>query len=334
VTVVLPVSKGGRDGGRWYPDPYAGPGDERLFVSVTSVLSATTAKPYLTDWSAKLAAEFAVDNIDTLGVVLASGAGRDGAVDLVKSAARRLRDVAADRGSEVHRVAEALVLDAELPTVSEEAAPYVDAFLAFYAEHDPEFLFTEATVCSRLYGYAGTADGGAIFPRLGDRRLLLDVKTGRNVPDDVEEQLAAYRYADEVWGPFGYREPVPHVDGAAVLHLHPDATWDLVEVTADEAAFQRFRLALELHNTREAVGKRHRRALRCPGPDGVVPVHVEDAHQLARYRGRLAEHGLTTLAQLAGLTGAQLAALDGIGPKAVAAVEAALADHSLALQES
>lgn len=324
-----------KSGSRFYADPYAAEGDARLFPSATTVLSATTAKPYLIPWAAGLAAEYAVDNLDTLRAVLGTDAGRAGAVALVKGASERMRDAASERGNVVHGVAEVLVKGGSLPELGDDTAGYVDAFLTFVSDYDladDAWLFSEATVCSRRYGYAGTCDGAARFHRLGGRVLGIDVKTGKSVPDDVEEQLAAYRYADEVWLPQGGRAAVPEWDGAAVLHLHADGTYDLVEVEADVVAFGRFLKALELFEARNAVGKRRHRALRVPGPDGVVPVHLEDVEGLGRCRKALNAAGYVTLADLSRRTAAELLELDGVGKGAVAAVTAALEAHGLALR--
>lgn len=321
-----------RTGSRYYADPFAPDGDETLYVSVTTVLSSTTSKSYLTAWAAKLAAEFAVDNLTAVASVLETDAGRDGAVDLVSRASARKRDAAADRGSLVHELVEAFVKGSDLPELTDETAGYADAFLAFVSDHDlgdDAWLFAEATVCSRTYGYAGTCDGAVRLPKLAGRVLGLDVKTGANIPDDVEEQLAAYRYAEEVWLPQGGRAPVPAWDGAAVLHLRGDGTYDLVEVDAGPEAHARFLAALSLYERREAVGKRARRVLRAPGPDGVVPVHLADLDGLGRYVKACHAAGLVTLADVAGRTRAELSAVRGIGPNALRDLTDALGAHGL-----
>jgi hypothetical protein len=98
------------DGSRYYSHPVTG---EQL-ISVTTVLGATIGKPYLAPWSAKLAAEFAVDNLAMLAVLVAAK-GADEAVKLVKSQAELLRNRKRDAGTYLHDVAEALILWAASP---------------------------------------------------------------------------------------------------------------------------------------------------------------------------------------------------------------------------
>jgi hypothetical protein len=71
------------DGSRTYIYPPTG----EKFPSVTTILSGTDGKRYLIDWSAKLAAERAVDNIEHLAR-LKFIKGRQEAVDYAKEAAK------------------------------------------------------------------------------------------------------------------------------------------------------------------------------------------------------------------------------------------------------
>ena len=59
------------DGSRTYIYPPTG----EKFPSVTTILSGTDGKRYLIDWSAKLAAERAVDEIEHVTRLLATGEG-------------------------------------------------------------------------------------------------------------------------------------------------------------------------------------------------------------------------------------------------------------------
>src|ERR1700759_1782189 len=89
---------------------------ELVYESVTTILAAANSKPWLGPWNAKLAAEFAVDHIELVARVLAEGA-RPAAVDLVKGAAARSRDLKSDIGTHQHDVLEALVLALPIPAV-------------------------------------------------------------------------------------------------------------------------------------------------------------------------------------------------------------------------
>jgi hypothetical protein len=244
-----------RDGSRYYIHPRTG---ERL-PSVTTILSATDGKPHLVPWSARLAAEYAVDNIAHLvGVTI--NEGRDAAVKLAKDQAARIRDVKRDAGSYVHAVAESLVLWAAspegtgaeiiLPVLPDElaGAEYDDdpienvtdwmltGFTNFFSDWNPKVEAAEMPVFSLRYGVAGTLDliiilfdveigpSGRLVRAPGKILVLcVDIKTGKHLDCTVPEQLAAYRRMDEALIlPEGTIIAMPPTDAAAVLHLRPE----------------------------------------------------------------------------------------------------------------
>lgn len=151
----------------------------------------------------------------------------------------------AARGTLVHDVNAAWVEGREADITDPEALPYVDALERFWTDWQPEWLHVERTV---VYdhpdvGYGGTFDWIA---RLCDGRVVLgDIKTGKAVYPEVRWQLAAYRYAkamavyDEL-GQFTGTEPMPEVDGCAVLHLKDDGTYRLLDVPVGRQEFDEF----------------------------------------------------------------------------------------------
>lgn len=311
-------------GGRVYTDPVS---DER-FPSVTTIIGATSAKHGIADWSAKLAAEFAIDNVPVWQGVL-QAAGRDAAVDLIRKASERYRDAAGARGSFVHDVIESLALDKPAPVIEGEVeAALLDQFLRWVSDYDVEFHAAELTVANRTLGYAGTLDAIVTLGRCSGRRYLIDAKTGKSLwPAEVAPQLVAYRRAEEVWLPMGGKDDMPEVDGAAALHLHAD-DYDFVELKADDLAWEDFcnrvrayQSARQLSGKRSVVGKIRREG---------DPRYVEDFVSLSICRSALEKLGLTTLEQLAEFTVADLRRLDGVGPKSVTAIGRALSACGLA----
>ncbi len=134
----------------------------------------------------------------------------------------------------------------------------------------PSYQATEVTVYSPTYGIAGTCDG---FLTIDGTRLVIDYKTSREPFDsrgdpkrpypEVALQLAAYRFAEAaaVWRPRRsekYRrryyllspaerelaQPVPEVDGAAVIHITPTAC-EAYPVRADQSVHTTFLHLLE-----------------------------------------------------------------------------------------
>lgn len=97
---------------------------------------------------------------------------------------------AAERGTAVHAAVQALSCEQPV-TVSEDHAPYVDAYLAFLAQGKFGTEASEERVCDPVLGYAGTLDLRGLFAGHTSGADLIDVKTG-TVPEWVGYQTAAY----------------------------------------------------------------------------------------------------------------------------------------------
>lgn len=176
---------------------YPPTGDE--FRRVTTILDGTEGKPWLPPWSARIAAEYAVANLDLLKAVTdghawtvaAREGGPQAAADLAKREAARLRDRKRDTGGYVHDVVEALVLwaaspegrgsDISLPVLPahlagefydddpvEDVADWmVEGFLNWVSDYGPEFIAAEMTVFHPGLRVAGTLDSISFLPGLG-----------------------------------------------------------------------------------------------------------------------------------------------------------------------
>jgi hypothetical protein len=209
----------------------------RQYPSVTAIISGGVPKPFLPRWAAKVAAEYAIGNLDHLRLLPAGQAIRE-----VKQAPWAQRDTAADLGDRIHTAVEAAATGRPRPDLPDPAAGYLAGFDRFMAERKPMFLLAERTVYSRRYGYAGTFDAIAILPGLGV--VLLDVKTGNRVYPEVCLQLAAYAAADFIGDPDGVTEqPLPAIHAGAVLHLRPDG-YQLLAVPISRAVHEAFLAAL------------------------------------------------------------------------------------------
>lgn len=220
----------------YYTDP-TDPTEARLAGVTTAQKKGLP--PYLVEWAARKAAEYAIDSFAEWSVF-----DRDTAVGLIAGAPTRDRDSAGAKGTIVHSVmdhaangtAPDMLFDAEV-------APYVSAGLKFLDEWRPSFVWTEATVFGP--GYAGTLD--AIVDVVIDgapTRLIIDYKTSRRVYSDVAVQLAAYRFASHAvaYDDNGdlQRVEIPEVDGGAVVHIRADGTYEFRLVKADEVAYRAF----------------------------------------------------------------------------------------------
>jgi hypothetical protein len=247
-------------GKRLYADPLTG----EKFWSVTTIISGGLPKPALLPWGIKSVAEVAVAKRKTLmamtGECERNGActpadwcpSCDAAVRWLKSAPYQQRDKAADLGTKIHEAAEAYKLGKPMPPWPDDISPTMAQYERFLLAFAPSFDQVEQTVYNRTQRYAGTLD--AILVLSDGRRLLVDYKTVKAVYPEVSLQLAAYRYAEYMRLPDNTEAPVPPVDGAAVLHLTPDA-WQFIDVRADEAVFTAFLYCRETFRFMEELSK-------------------------------------------------------------------------------
>lgn len=280
-------AKKGPGGGRFYVWPKTG---ER-FWSVTTIIDGALPKEALIHWAANKTAEAAIEKIATVQALLQSDRdataaareadpdakpvtdGRKQAYEMLRKARYESSGTGKDIGTAVHNVAEAWVLGSELPEWDDEVEVYVEAFLNFLQEVQPEFVATEATVYNRTQAYAGTFDaiirvrreillaGGWVDDDYPDDTglLLADYKTtnrgrqGHGIYSEVGLQLAAYRHAEFVGLDNGVEEPLPETVGAAAVWLgfkeKKDGTqvpeYKLVPVRADDDVFRAFLFARE-----------------------------------------------------------------------------------------
>jgi len=272
-------------------DSYIYPPTGEELTRVTTILDGTEGKRYLVPWSARLASERAVDDIEHV-LRLLQAEGREAAVGYLKTAAAEQRDLKADVGSYVHSVVEALILwqaspdgtggDLVLPVLPEhlQGADYddlpvedvadwmIDGFLNFVTDYKPQFRAAEMTVFNYPLGVAGTLDLIATLPGLAVGRAgrlipggcftpCVDVKTGRNPGVTWQEQIAAYRRSPECLLPMGEIAPMPPTDAGMVLHLRPEYERGyklmLISGADDAAAWNRFRRAVEIYQGRKAA---------------------------------------------------------------------------------
>jgi hypothetical protein len=209
----------------------------REFPSVTAILKGGVPAPFLVQWAARAAAEYAIANLDRLALLPVGQAVRE-----VSRAPWAARDAAAELGTAVHALIEAEATGRTRPVLPPEAGPLMAAFDRFVTDHRPAWVASEQTVFCRRYGYAGTLD--AIAGLAGRPGLvLLDVKTGRGIYPEAALQLAAYAHADFAGQPDGTEHPLPEVEGGAVLHLRP-AGYQLIPVPVGQAVLEAFLAAL------------------------------------------------------------------------------------------
>lgn len=248
------------NGDRIYEHPMADEpkvGDGRahwspIAVGVTSVLS-TLNKPFLVDWAAKEAAKFAVAERDAWQALTSKTAQ----VDLIARTSKRVKDDAADMGTDAHHLAEAIAnykfFGGEKPEVPVELAGFAQSYLKFLREMKAEPVYLERTIWNHEYGYAGTFDG--IF-RLGTdpRLVMIDTKTSRSgIWPETALQQVAYKHGEVMLTDEGNEVEMPKVDEAYALWLRPEG-YALFPLRTTDDEWQTFTRLVEVTRWRNDVG--------------------------------------------------------------------------------
>lgn len=243
--------------------------DGEKVPGVTTVLNNGIPKPALVGWAGRTVAEFVVERLDLRGeqviadeVIsairdfnatskwpkkLEGSGGRLSRGTLAEVLGRVMyadRDAAANRGTEVHKLAERLAAG-ETIEVPPELKGHVESYLRFLEEWDPTDALLERVVFNRKWRYGGRLDSIMTLPGLG--RVLVDLKTSRSEPyPEVALQLAGYRFAEFMLDDDGVTEvPMPEVDSCAVLWVRADG-YDLIPFTVDALAHRVFLYAKQV----------------------------------------------------------------------------------------
>lgn len=232
------------------------------FWSVTTMIGGGVPK-YLVPWASKLVAELAHEAILERGPNSRAGAilrrlAQRGRAEVLERQARgeltsikvakltpqelalrwlkgqpdRVRDAAAQLGTEVHASAEELVLEhareatrlyldaGRMPVWPDHLGPHLTSFRAFLEDWHPEFLAAEATVFNRTQAYAGTLDAVIRIPA---GELVTALEASGN-PAATVEQAGIYAWLRDL----GPGSPVDIVtDYKSGREIYPDVALQL-----------------------------------------------------------------------------------------------------------
>lgn len=242
---------------RWYRNTETG-----KEVPGVSAIVDMMPKKALTNWAAKLAAEWVIGNMNEVQDLLSEVDGTKLAIDKIKGASSRYASSAASTGTAVHHYTEAVaraVMNGTKPKASdmpEGMMPYLKNYVRFLNEFDVEPVMLETVVWDEEIGYAGRLDMACKLRAISDDLVIVDTKSGASgVWDSVSLQQTAYRYAshwyDEVEE---IMKPMPKVSATYALWLRPEG-FALIPVDSTQlelAQLQRLRGSLEWKRTRSA----------------------------------------------------------------------------------
>lgn len=143
--------------------------------------------------------------------------------EIYKDAPLWQMEAAADRGTAVHRATE-LLDKTGTAEISEDFAPYLEAYAAFRREHDVDWELIENQNYHPLHRYAGTIDR---YGKVDGVQTLLDIKTTYTVYKPLcGASLNLYRMMLEA-----RQRPVERL---MILHLKKDGTYKLIRFGFDD----------------------------------------------------------------------------------------------------
>lgn len=211
--------------------------DGRKADGVTTLIGDGLRKKALEAWGIRTVAEYVADHLDE--VYAMRRMGREAIVSALKQSPYSDRDRAANRGTEVHALAEKLIHGEELDP-PDELRGHVESYVKFLDEWRPVPVLTEALVGSRRWNYCGTLDIVADLP--DGRRVIADIKTSRSgIFAETVLQLAAYRFAEFYVDSDGNEQSMSDlgITGALAVWVRADG-YDVYDLPADAAQHNKF----------------------------------------------------------------------------------------------
>jgi hypothetical protein len=208
--------------------------DGRKMPGVTTILGKTMPKEALINWAATTTANYAVDNWDDLG-----GQPPSKRLKALLDARFADRDQAANRGTDVHALAEKYISGEEVD-VPEALDGHVRAYEQFVRDFDVTPVQVEFVVANRTVGYCGTVD---LLADIKNRRALLDIKTSRSgIFAETALQLTAYEHAEVYVDAAGHEQPMTDlgIEQVAAIHVTADS-YQLIPIQNRDEIWAYFR---------------------------------------------------------------------------------------------
>lgn len=223
---------------------------------VTTLIGGGIPKPALNPWYARMVAEFVdqnpleVERLRSLPPVQHQGRERSALVDALCKVPTSKRDSAAERGTQIHALAEKVVAGDEV-AVPVEHDGEVTGYVEFLDTWDITPLVVEGRGANVTEFYAGTFDLVGTSPHW-DGVALIDLKTSNGVYGETAIQTAAYAKFEFYLDENGEERPMPKIERTFVAHITPFGT-ELHPLCTSPAeideAYRQFLCAAYIHKT-------------------------------------------------------------------------------------
>ena len=143
------------------------------------------------------------------------------------------RDIAANRGTKVHKLAELYMLGDIVEAETEEIGKHMMSFEKFWLENEVQLIATELFMWDKDVPWAGTCD---IIAKIGKDYCLIDIKTG-NQYKSHEIQLNMYA---ELYNTIAEEYDIPKV--TKLYGLYTKGKW----IREPNYGFKNFKFNLEV----------------------------------------------------------------------------------------
>lgn len=197
---------------------------------VTTLIGGGIPKPQLNPWYARMVAEFVdqnpleVERLRGLPPVQHQGRERSALVDALCKVPTGKRDSAAERGTQIHALAEKVVAGDEVAVPLEHDGE-VTGYAEFLDTWEVTPLIVEGRGANVTEWFAGTLDLVGTSPHLaGGKPVLIDLKTSNGVYGETALQTAAYARFEFYLDADGNEQPMPEIHACYVAHITPFGT--------------------------------------------------------------------------------------------------------------
>ena len=218
--------------------------DGKPLIGITTALSVI-AKPALIQWAANMAIDYVekeVKEIVTFKDVFALGDEWSRVLKEAKTAHRRKKEEAGEKGTDVHAVVEEIVKNAiefhgGRVRTGKNPTKQIQLFIDWAIDNKVKFLESEKHLYSEKYWIGGICD--MVFEIEG-RKYVGDVKTSKAIYPENFLQMAGYRLMLEDMGEKDFH-------GSMVVRLGKDGSFETEERYDYQTDLETFLACLTLY---------------------------------------------------------------------------------------